>query len=256
MYKLLFETFTRYNVHLPVVLKEISKESIDTMIDQSYVKQLQSLNGDMAKWINSFLDMLLNMIHFQRSGNWSGFMEKVYKFLPYCFDQNRQNYSKNLSYFYLLMRKLETENEDAYVYMVKGGFTGSLTGKSHPKILSTGEIATESMKKEFQKSEERGEKARAEFFQRLTTISGIIRSKKSYYDKKTQQPFTIFKPEKKQAKYKLISSDEGQSFIELLAQFDGEVLDLKNIMNGRVTSKPWMIVNENDKTRKNAKSVF
>ena len=54
----------------------------------------------------------------------------------------------------------------------------------------------------------------------------------------------------------VIPTDEGQSFAELLAQFDGKTVELKSAMHGRVTSKPWSIVNENDKTRANAKSAF
>ena len=97
LYKILFEAFTRYKIEHPgnapqsVMLKEVTKESIDNLIDQDSIKQLSQLI-DMAKWIESFLDMvdlLLNMIHFQRSGNWPGFLEIVYEFLPYCFNQYR-----------------------------------------------------------------------------------------------------------------------------------------------------------------------
>ena len=367
LYKLLFEALMRYKIeHLksedpgclppPVVLKEVSKENVDMMIDQGYIKALPRLTGDMAQWIDSLLDMinmLLNMVHFQRSGNWKGFLEIVYEFLPYCFNHNRHNYARNLSYFYCHMRKLENENEEAFLYMLKGGFTGSLTGKAHTKIamdqimettinrsskevgglsgntenegaserwirinhfmsalkehqhrkirkkkvqhhedigkmkkerdernvrcvlvcvrswvpelwtdsqamvnVATGEVATENMKKEFRSSENRGEEARDEFFKRFTHVSNTIRSKKSYYDSITKQPSTIFLPEKKPMKELVIPTDECQSFAELLSQFDGKLLQLRSAMHGRVTSRPWMIVNENNKARGNAKSVF
>ena len=54
----------------------------------------------------------------------------------------------------------------------------------------------------------------------------------------------------------MIPADEGQSFAELLAQFDGKKLQLRSVMHGRVTLKPWSIVNEINKSRGNAKSVF
>ena len=289
LYKLLFEAFIRFKIeHLklekpsclpPPIILEPSKTNVDAIINRGYVKALPTLTGDMAQWIESLLDMinmLLNAVHFQRSGNWRGFLEIVYEFLPYCFSHNRHNYARNLSYFYCHMCKLETENEEAFMYMLKGGFTGSLTGKAHTKIpmdqiiettinrwskevgglsgitendgaserwirinhfmsalkehqhrkirkkkvqhhedigktkkerdeknvrcvltcvrswvpelwsdsqpmvnLSTGKVATESMKKEFKSSKQRGEEARHEFFKRITQISNTIRSKKT-----------------------------------------------------------------------------
>ena len=91
----------------------------------------------MAQWMDLLLEMinmLLNMLHFQRSGNWKGCLEVIYEFLPYCFNLNRQNYSRNMSFFYCHMLKLKNENEEAFSYMLQGGFTGSLTGNPHSKI--------------------------------------------------------------------------------------------------------------------------
>ena len=93
--------------------------------------------GDMAFWIDSFLDMvnlLLNVIHFQRTSIWDGYLEVIYQFLPYCFALNRNKYARNLSYFYLDMIDLENRNPDAYAYLKNGGFTGSSTGLNHSNI--------------------------------------------------------------------------------------------------------------------------
>ena len=53
----------------------------------------------------------------------------------------------------------------------------------------------------------------------------------------------------------LIPRDEGQSFAEILSEFSGKTLYLKQVMHGRVTEKPWSIVKENDKARSTAKST-
>ena len=72
----------------------------------------------------------------------------------------------------------------------------------------------------------------------------------------TKQSISMFVPAQNKKKELIIPTDEGQSFADLLAQFDGKILQLKLAMNGRVTSKPWSIVNENDKKRDNAKATF
>ena len=51
-------------------------------------------------------------------------------------------------------------------------------------------------------------------------------------------------------------TDEEQSFAEILSGFNGKHLELKQVMHGRVTEKPWNIVNENDRARSTAKSIF
>ena len=95
------------------------------------------IGGDMAYWIDSFLKMvhlLLNVIHFQRCGNWDGLLETIFDFLPYCFGLNRNKYARNLSYFYLHMLQLPEKFPEAYAYLRQGGFSGSLSGKSHSNI--------------------------------------------------------------------------------------------------------------------------
>ena len=49
------------------------------------------LKGDMALWIESLIEMinmLINTTHFQRVGNWKGFLEVICQVLPYCFNHN------------------------------------------------------------------------------------------------------------------------------------------------------------------------
>ena len=107
------------------------------MNQMAKLEALPNLKGEMALWIASLIEMinmLINTIHFQRVGNWKGFLEVMRQFLPYCFNHNRHNYVRNLSYFFCHMSKLEKDIEEAYIFMQKGGFTGSLTGKPHSRI--------------------------------------------------------------------------------------------------------------------------
>ena len=50
--------------------------------------------------------------------------------------------------------------------------------------------------------------------------------------------------------------DEGQSFTEVLASFDQKKLNLRKIVEYCVTSRPWMIVNEEEKSRNSNKHLF
>ena len=91
----------------------------------------------MAVWFDSFLqmvDLLLNMIHFIRTGNWDGYLETIFEFLPYCFALNRHNYARNLSFYYIDMIALKRRLPKAYQYLEEGGFTGSLSGSPHSNI--------------------------------------------------------------------------------------------------------------------------
>ena len=79
---------------------------------------------------------------------------------------------------------------------------------------------------------------------------------KSTYNSISKQPCTIFASKKSGKKELLIPRDEGQSFAEILSEFSGKTLYLKQVMHRRVTEKPWSIVKENDKARSTAKSIF
>ena len=147
LYKLLFETFLRSKVEhlkksnelLPTVpeIPDICQSDIDSALDKGFIETLPNLKGDMALWIESLIEiinMLINTIHFQRVGNCKGFLVAIRQFLPYCFNHNCHNYAHNLSYFYCHMHKLEKDKEKAYIFMLKGGFSGSLMGKPHSRI--------------------------------------------------------------------------------------------------------------------------
>ena len=80
------------------------------ILEVGNISMLPNVEGDMSMWFDSFLqmvDLLMNMIHFTRTGNWDGYMETLFEFLPYCFALNRHNYARNLSFFHIDMTDLE-----------------------------------------------------------------------------------------------------------------------------------------------------
>ena len=80
-------------------------------------------------------DFLANMIHYQRTGNFEGFLGTVHKFLPWYFELNCHNYERNMRYYYVDMKDLKNRNPEAYQFICDGGFTGSITGGRHAKPM-------------------------------------------------------------------------------------------------------------------------
>ena len=87
LYRSLFEAFLRSkvehlknsNVLLPTVpeIPDICQSDIDSAFDKGFIEALPNLKEDMALWIESLIEMinmLINPIHFQRVGNWTGFL--------------------------------------------------------------------------------------------------------------------------------------------------------------------------------------
>ena len=97
---------------------------LDEVIKHPDMKQTPPLPGPMSTWMDSLIDMvdlLLNVIHFQRTGNWEGYLQALDEFLPWCFALNRHNYARNMSYYYVDMRDLQRRDPTAYRYLVNGG---------------------------------------------------------------------------------------------------------------------------------------
>ena len=92
----------------------------------------------MSCWIKLYLEMvnlLVNVIKFQRTGNWNGFLQAIRIFLPFCFAMNRQNYARNLSYYFISMLSLQDSHPNIYQYLKNGRFTGSISGLPVSKII-------------------------------------------------------------------------------------------------------------------------
>ena len=80
------------------------------------------------------VDLLFNIIYFQSSGNWRGYLQAIVEFLPFCFSLNRHNYARNLSYHYMHMLNLPTSHPTLNRHLEDGGFTASISGFPHSKI--------------------------------------------------------------------------------------------------------------------------
>ena len=122
---------------LTVLRIEQTADNLEKVVNHPTMTVPPPLIGGMATRMDSFIemvDLLLNMIHFQRTGNFEGFPETIHQFLPWCFGLNRHNYARNMSYYYVDMRDLKNRNPDAYQFLCDGGFTGSITGERHTKI--------------------------------------------------------------------------------------------------------------------------
>ena len=119
------------------ITPELNYESVQKIVEDAQFQLLPQLEGSMSRWLDSFLEMvnlLLCIIHFQRSGDWNGYLECLHEFLVCCFALNRQNYSRNLSYFLVKMMNQKHDVPDAHKYFEEGGFSGSLTGIPHSRI--------------------------------------------------------------------------------------------------------------------------
>ena len=122
---------------LTVLRIEQTADNLEKVVSHPTMTVPPPLIGGMATWMDSFIemvDLLLNMIHFQRTGNFEGFLETIHQFLPWCFGLNRHNYARNMSYYYVDMRDFKNRNPDAYQFLCDGGFTGSITGERSTKI--------------------------------------------------------------------------------------------------------------------------
>ena len=81
--------------------KYISEKNFQNVCES--LQTLLKLTSGLSCYLELYLDMvtlLLNTIYAQRTGNWKGFLQCIREFLPYCFSLNRQNYARNLSYYY------------------------------------------------------------------------------------------------------------------------------------------------------------
>ena len=88
-------------------------------------------------WIELYLEMvnlLLNVIKFQRTGNWNGFLQDIRNFLPFCFAMNRHIYARNLSYYFISRLNLQDSHRNIYHYLKNGGFTDPISGLPFSKI--------------------------------------------------------------------------------------------------------------------------
>ena len=72
-------------------IKSLSNEGVCPEKVESIINDVDILptpDGNMAKCMDSLLsmiDLLLDLIFFQRMGNWKGYLAAIHTFLPWCF---------------------------------------------------------------------------------------------------------------------------------------------------------------------------
>ena len=115
--------------------KDISEENFQNVCES--LQTLPKLTGGLSCYLELYLDMvtlLLNRIYAQRPGNWKGLLQCIREFLPYCFSLNRQNYARDLSYYYIHMSNLKNSHPDMFNHMLNQVFTVSLSGQPFTRI--------------------------------------------------------------------------------------------------------------------------
>ena len=137
-----FETSTQESVEfknwINTLCNNINYENSRILLEKHLDEiSVPTVPGDMSKWIYVKIDMigiLLNIVHFQRIGNWDGYLQAIRTFLRWCFALNRHNYARNLIYHYVDMYNLNIEFPDVYEYLKEGAFTALLSGSVHSQI--------------------------------------------------------------------------------------------------------------------------
>ena len=70
--------FENFKAPVNSIRDNICEQNLQALIDDPSFQPLPKLQGDMSEWLESYLemvDLLLNIIHFQRIGNWEGYLQ-------------------------------------------------------------------------------------------------------------------------------------------------------------------------------------
>ena len=76
------EKIYKVRILMQNVIEKITKQSFDELVQSEEFVELAQLKGDLENFFEHYLDivnLLLNMIHFQRTNNWEGYIEKIRK---------------------------------------------------------------------------------------------------------------------------------------------------------------------------------
>ena len=67
------------------------------------------------------------------------------------------------------------------------------------------------------------------------------RMTKKYFDPISKEPLLSFKTKEQKDSFVSIPKDEGDSFAEILKQYDKNTLDLEYLLAWPITSRPWAL---------------
>ena len=80
------EQIDKIQILVQNVIENITKQNLDDLVQSEDFVELPQLEGNLANFFEHYLDMmnlLLNIIHFQQTKNWEGYIEPTRKFLQY-----------------------------------------------------------------------------------------------------------------------------------------------------------------------------
>ena len=104
------------------VIKNIAKQYyFDVLKQREEFVEFPQLEGDLANFFEHYLDMvnlLLNIMRFQRTNNWEGCIEALEIF----FSCNPDNFTRNLSTQYIQTKYLGTSHPSAQIFLKEEGF--------------------------------------------------------------------------------------------------------------------------------------
>ena len=77
-----------------------------------------------------------------------------------------------------------------------------------------------------------------------------------FRDPAKQQILMTFTDKPKKDERFLIPEDKGQAFGDIISRYDGKILDLEFLSSYPITSRPWSICNEDERSRTVSKASF
>ena len=132
--------------------------------------------------------------------------------------------------------------------------------KERPLVnVCDGTIASDEMVRNVLSARKTGEDAITEFFKQFTTTgTDVTDPKRAKYNDpiKKQKIYTFTNQQQKKKKHQTIPEDNCKSSGNVLTQFDEKRLDMKQVLQWPVTSKPWAICSKVDQRRSSSKSMF
>ena len=134
----------------------------------------------------------------------------------------------------------------------------NIYSKDQPLInISNGKPAAPEIIANARSLQQRGEDARNAFFSRISCQKGLDSTQTlQYRDSIRKEVLLTFADKPKTEKKFSIPEDEGQSFGDILCKYDQKFLDYEFLCSFPITSRPWSICNEDEKTRTVSKHTF
>ena len=132
--------------------------------------------------------------------------------------------------------------------------------KERPLVnVCDGTVASDEMVRNVLSARKTGEDAITEFFKQFTTTgTDVTDPKRAKYNDpiKKQKIYTFTNQQQKKKKHQTIPEDNCKSSGNVLTQFDEKRLDMKQVLQWPVTSKPWAICSKVDQRRSSSMFLF